>query len=330
MIERTKFAFRPDASEAEITTVITDWAVEGGIGDLSSRINPYTLEETLDGKVINPELSKDKDIIEFYSEQTERDKKETAAAKKIRDSLLTKPHNTLAVWLSPKYPEFEEDEGRITVGHTIINKFGMREMKSYGLITNLSPESLLTIGWRLSEFTLDDLELNTSENLRYTSFVFPLPSFEDNPWEFLSQYIPMPQVWEKIIDGSADRQREEIQEDSKIISGKISSLIPYAKTTEERENIALLAQDMMMQMGRPIDRTRICPTDLINQSVNNYFMQSYAVLNSNGQTIYKSVEKNWEYKPGKCMPHPDGCGESKQKVGPCGICEDCEETKYNN
>lgn len=43
---------------------------------------------------------------------------------------------------------------------------------------------------------------------------------------------------------------------------------------------------------------------------------------------YAMGKEGWEWKPGTCRPAPDGCGQYKQRVGPCQICEDCQNEKY--
>ena len=43
---------------------------------------------------------------------------------------------------------------------------------------------------------------------------------------------------------------------------------------------------------------------------------------------YSLSKEGWEWKPGMCRPNPDGCGQYKQRVGPCQICEDCQNEKY--
>jgi hypothetical protein len=43
---------------------------------------------------------------------------------------------------------------------------------------------------------------------------------------------------------------------------------------------------------------------------------------------YALNKEGWEWKPGVCRPAPDGCGQYKSRVGPCQICEDCQNEKY--
>lgn len=324
--ERTLISIDPNSitSEDLFTVNLRDVAVEAGANQsLERRVNLFQQRVTPDGMVVNPELDEHRDVSEFYSTKTERDRKETQAALQIRDAILNMPDGAVSVWFSPAYEDSSAESGteklgRITVGH---NKTvdGVRECESFGIVSDLSGDQMLTSAWRLAEFTDRALRLESPEDLRNTAVILQLPELEDNPWEFLRSYIPMPNVWDAILSGEVQDNIGDVNHDAAVVAKEAYALLAKASTYNEQVAAIKTAERMMAERGRIIDHSQLdCPTVMSNES--QVYSFRYGLINSKGEPMFATSETEWTYTAGHCRV----C-ETDTEVGPCKICKDCEK-----
>jgi hypothetical protein len=275
-MERLKFDPRPYTSELDaekLAVNLADIAIEARVGPVRERINPYTLVVTQDGRVINPQLGEE-DIVSLYRTETPLDIKETQAAVKIREALLYDPVGSVAVWFSPASPSYGYMEGRITVGYTRLEN-GVKDMQSYGIpVVDTTPVELLYQAWRLAEFSNRQYILNNPEDLRSEPIVFLLPD-QENPWEFLSRYLPYPDVWEAIISNDAQVLKEKALDVARQVSPTVLNKILVSKTFNEKVSAIEYGIVGMGDLGMMIDMDKlVCPINAPSMTSSYYSVSS--------------------------------------------------------
>src|SRR4030042_6015421 len=82
----------------------------------SGNIHSFFLALLPDSTVVNPALSKTKDVTNFYSDETLQSTKEKQAGLKIRQALIDEPEGTIFAWVSPPEGEFDYKEARFEIG----------------------------------------------------------------------------------------------------------------------------------------------------------------------------------------------------------------------
>lgn len=315
-------SYTTSADEKSLATNLADIAIEARIGALGERVNSYTLQ-VKDGNVINLELGEE-DISAFFSWETELDRRETRAAHVIRDSLLTSPCGTVAVWFSPESREFGYLEGRVTVGYSR-ERGRVKEMESYCVPTEgLTSEDLLHSAWRLTEFSNEHYTLNSPEDLRDTAVVFQLPEDEESPWEFLRRYISLNEAWDTIINGEARQLREKALKDTQEMAPGILFTLQEDESVRSQEEVLRFIQGKLSERGWDIDTLKLqCPV-LFRSSGYDFIFQFISMGGGGiGMNIRSEVGK-FVKNCGKCgvvINAVIGKGYTCRKCG--GVYEGC-------
>lgn len=322
LIERISLdpsSYSNDTGSQKLAVNIADVATEAGFGPPEKRITPFTLKQ-VGNKVINEELGPD-DVTTYYISETSRDAAESEAGYLIRDALLKRPERTVAVWFSPPYSTDEHSEGRLTVGYNVPHS-SVKEMESYGLPTaDFTPEQLMYMAWRLSEYTTALLFIDNPEKLRSTPIFIELTE-NQNPWEFLKDFIPLPEVWDAIKTGEVNKQRQKILASANEIAPNTLFRLQHATSYLEQVGIIREMENQMKQRGHEIDQSKLdCPTSVTATST---YQLSYTDLDKDGTVLKTRLEISsgkWEYHFGSCR----NCGAQDTLVGPCSICKECEK-----
>ena len=296
-----------------LTVNLADITTEAALGPLGERVVPFTLiyveEKNI---VINPELSEEKDVLAYYKTDTELEREETRAGCAMRDHLIDEPDGTLSVWLSP-YDE-QRPEGRITVGY-VDTEDGVKKAKSYGIPTlDMPPRQMLYIAWRLGEFSDEVYRLDDPEDLRKVAIKLKVP--EGEPWEFLREYIPLPESWEAIISREADLKKEEKLKSAREIAPKVLPMLIAARNIHEQDQALAYARQQMAARGHHIDTGRLVCDKVLDV---NYGFQ-YTLLAANGTFIVEYSEKGKKHKLAKC-----GKCKTLKMVDICGWCDSCKK-----
>ena len=225
---------------------LAGWTKEAGAGPDEDRVNPFLLQVTGDGRVINPVLG-DRDVALGYSDGNELETKEKQVGLEIRESLLSQPLGTVSIWISPSGGISEYDEGRMVVG-VIQEKNGLRVMESYGISNHFSPEDCLQVARDLNKVSIQSYELSNPEEVR--NKVFLVREYQGSVWEFLKKVIPLQKVWESIERGEANRAKGEALEDAWEAARRIENSLGQAVTRLDYLRAGALLEDFMAERGR--------------------------------------------------------------------------------
>lgn len=214
---------------------------------LHKRINPFTLEETLDGRIINA-LIGEKDVSEYYSFETHTDTQESLAGIRIRDSLLNEPEGSMVVWISPAGGENHYDEARIVIGfnETVNN---LKAIRSFGIPTKHTPsESLIHFGTLALLSTSIHPMVYSPEDIRSEVLVFH-PNSRSH-MQTLRSSIPMDEIWDAIESGEVYREKISAKQDTQKVWNAVGHLFENARTHDEFIRAGAAAEQMMSQLGR--------------------------------------------------------------------------------
>lgn len=169
------------------------------------RVVPYRFQK-VGNKVISPEWG-DKDIIKYFSWQSERDCRESEAGLKLRQALINHPEGTAVIWLSP--PDEEYTEVRISIGK-IVWENNLKEMHCYGISTQFSKKGFIALVEGLDDSK--DIDLG-----KIRSQIFVLSSADHkNPWQTLKTKLPLGKIWTEIETKQADLRKKRAIRDAKI------------------------------------------------------------------------------------------------------------------
>ena len=315
--------YQNDALPNRLAVNLADIALEAGNKPISERINPYILQVTQDGKVINPDLGIE-DVSIFYTDENELRERESAAGLRIRDCLLNKPVGTVAVWLSPPNPQYKYEEGRITVGHNCNNINNVKIMDSYGIpTTEFTPEDYLHIGWKLSELTDDVLKLESPEDLRGNPIIFYLQP-DISPWTLLKSYIPLEEVWETIESGEVHAKRVNALEAAYRVAPQVFEQIQSAQDSYDLINAIKFGEREMANNGFSIDISKLACEFEVAMTTETSYIQTYTSLTANktlqmvtvdagdglGPLEFKANCGHKNKRPfGKLLSHCESCGK---------------------
>jgi hypothetical protein len=300
-------------SGGKLETNFADISLEAGQRLMHERVNFFKLQ--IDGnKVINPELGPE-DVSCFYSTENELTARETRAGMAIRQVLLEEPEHTLVIWFSPKNEEYKYKESRITVGYKVVNDKGVKEMQSYGIPTDHSPEELLHIAWMLNEFCNEKNKLDNPEELRACPLIIHLPEAE-NPWDFLHEMVPLEEVWESIRSGEAKKIREEVTKVAREVAPQVQMLLQAAHTPLQRIEAIRYGEKLMSERGFSIDYSKL--TCLVSIATSEFSYTSFGPNN----TLHKG-EKKFVRNCGVCGKKINAEIESGYKCTCGGMYEGC-------
>lgn len=168
----------------------------------SGEIHSFFLAVLPDGSVINPSISKTKDVANFYAADSPQTRKEKDAGLKIRQSLLDEPENTVVAWISPPEGEFDYKEGRFEIGR-VRTLLGIKVLQSYGIpLKNIKPEYCERLFLMLEEFSAKPPHnINSPEDLRDKIISF-IPPNNSNWLNFLKGVFPeLSEIFTKIQTG---------------------------------------------------------------------------------------------------------------------------------
>jgi hypothetical protein len=288
----------------------------------SGEIHNFFLALLADGRVVNPSVSKTKDVARFYAIDSPQTLKEREAGLKVRQALINKPEGTLLVWISPPGGEFNYEEGRFEIAR-IRNILGIKVLQSYGIpLQNVSPEYCEKLFLMLEEFSSDPAQnINSPEDLRNKIVTFSSP--DGSNWlNFLPTVFPeLKPIFTKIKNGETHHLKMKAIKDSK----KVVKKSLETKTYQNRDLIELGAgiERQMQSLGWNL-KGRGC--GVLNSDL--LIPQSSRVLNRGmfGMTSLVDSEENkedWHWHTGDCVVK--NCGRKNVEVGPCDVCRLCQE-----
>lgn len=156
----------------------------------SGEIHSFFLAVLPDGSVVNPSISKTKDVAGFYAADSPQTRKEKDAGLQIRQSLLDEPENTVVAWISPPEGEFDYKEGRFEIGR-VRTLLGIKVLQSYGIpLKDIKPEYCERLFLMLEEFSAKPPHnINSPEDLRDKIISF-IPPNNSNWLNFLKEVFP--------------------------------------------------------------------------------------------------------------------------------------------
>lgn len=280
---------------------LAGWTKEAGTGSDEDRVNPFLLQVTKDGRVINPSLG-DRDVALGYADETELEKKETKVGLEMRECLLSQPLGTVAVWISPPGGGLKYDEGRMVVGVNS-RKDGLRVMESYGISNNFSAEDCLDVAKDLNSICNQDYELLHPEDVR--DKVFIVNEYQGGVWEFLKKVIPLEKVWESIEKGEASIAKREALEDAWAAARRIENTLGQAETRLDYLKAGALLEDFMAERGRKVVGGSCGMT---NNEAMDFRLFSHLEINADGEVSDGGGES------GKFVHSCPQCGKSIKKV----------------
>lgn len=305
MAERKAFDTTRYSHQNGLINDLASLAIESSVDlPLEKRVNPFVLEVTNDGRVINPALGS-KDVIEYYSDTSELDRIEKGAGIKIRDCLLSEPDGTLSIWISPPGGPLEYEEGRVVVGFNREDS-GTRFLESYGICVDFSSQDCLEISKRLSNYTRSSQTISNSEDLRGKVFIITPP--ESKPWEFLREHVPMNNVWDSIESGQVLHIKQQAIEDAGEVARTTMGLISVAQSEQDYIQAGAYAETFMRSKGWNI-ASGACGSlngDLLAST--GTFLHSHFQIGSEGNVIRAKTEM------GKFVKKCGNCGKEINKV----------------
>jgi hypothetical protein len=288
---------------------IAGLAIEAGDRELVSRINPRKLK-VRNGKVVNPETGED--ILENFGEKTPLQKAETRGAKQFYSYLVDGDVSTLVVSLSPSGGDSPYLEGRINVAMKIDDE----TIDFYGIVTFLPRADLFNRALALSEFAHSCDTFSSPDDLRTMAFTIQVPDKErTRPWDFLGQTLRLDSdAFDAIEKGTPWELKEQALSDASPVAEVFAIAVENAVTHYDFIRAGATAERQMQYAGWTFNEIG-CPgkfnTELLNQnSIFGYTKDAFG-----------NARKTWEYHSGECVY----CKRHKDKVGPCGICSECED-----
>jgi hypothetical protein len=184
--------------------------------ETSGQVHSFFLAILPDGTVVNPVLSKTKDVENFYADETHQTILEKIAGLKMRQALIEEPENTLVAWISPPGGEFKYDGATFEVGR-IRKILGIKVLQTYGIpLKNVTGEYCERLFLMLEEFSNKSSQnINSPEELRdKISILIP----HESRWiDFLGNVFPeLSEVFTKIKNGDVHRVQMKAIKDAKV------------------------------------------------------------------------------------------------------------------
>lgn len=288
-------------------------ALEAGARDLEERINPRRFK-IKDGKVINPQTGED--VLKNFGDKTPLQIAETNGAQQFYSYFLSENINTLAVSISPPGGISPYTEGRINVGL----KIDEETIDFYGITTLLSDITLFNRAIRLAEFTNECIPFFLPDDLRQIAFNIQVPDNDkNNPWKFLERIFPLESNAFACIDrGNPWAMKLRALQDMYPIAVEFADAIGKAQNQHNFISAGAIAEQQMESVGWILSDSG-CPgkfnSQLLRQEISFGFKYK--------TDVFGNRRKTWEYHIGNCA-NPK-CGRKDVKVGPCEICEICED-----
>lgn len=251
----------------------------------AQRITPFTLEQTPQGKVINRPLGS-RDVREYFSQDSDLDRKETRAGLAFRDALLTEPVGTLAIWISPPGGPLDYKEGRVVVG---VSKFrdNMKILEAYGFPIFFNRDDCLLIAWRLAEFSQYEYALANVETLRENVLIITNPGA--NPWNLLRDIIPAEEIWASIESGKAQREMEKVLSEAQKATQQVLAQILTA-----RSHLDLIRVGAQVEMLMEATRGALSPScGTLNKDLLAYTQINVRL--SNDGSVISAIKDSGKY-----------------------------------
>lgn len=304
----TKYKNSPEESLAEDMAGMSSELADK---PLEERINPRRFK-IISRKIFDPKTGKE--VPGEMREDTEFDKREAAAARAFYKHVLAYPAGSVVIGFSPRGGDSPYKDSRINV----VYKSGEEDLEFYGVVTTLSPSLLMYRAIRLSEFSSENIIINSPANLR--DKVIPV-ALKENPWKFLQAHMSIDsQAWQEIADGKPWLRKEEALEKTRQIASMVTPMLGKARTELEFIKIGAWAERRMQEMGLQIN-FRNCP-GLFNLELLALTQQNYLIKDNFGN--WRIAETKWKYHKGNCKT----CPRKNVDVGPCNICKVCEREKF--
>jgi len=231
---------------------------------------PYELEQTTDGRVIDPKLG-EADILTYYDLSTP----EGQSGAIIRETLINEPPRTAAIWISP--PGGKYDRASIQVGSIELNKeTGLKKMRSYGLVvTEFDQVGCLDLGKSITKrFNIDRI-LNHLDDLRSSVFVFKIPE-DIKPVDFFGEIIPIPEKWQKVKSGEIQKEIERAEKNALEAARKTLPLVHGARTHHDHLIAGALAEQIMLQKGWSLQYLTCAPSN--TSLLGNYILNTHILV----------------------------------------------------
>jgi len=256
--------------------------------EIEERIWPYRFECRVGEKVVCPEMG-NKDITEYFSNETELEQQETVAGEKLKDALINESVGTTVVWLSP--PNDEYSEGRITLGR-IVWQNNIKVMQCFGLPVDFSQKTFLRLAERLS-----GPERLYIENLRSHIFVLSKKDGQTS-WQRVKEKLPLGQIWSVIENKQAEVTKRKILRDARLVVGSAPVDLWSAKSVR----VGAYLERGMERIGHRIDTVKSGCGGL-NKDLTS--MSPQRVLNSPHGVVRKEGGEKSVYVEscGKCGKH---------------------------
>ncbi|GEM_PF-3271260 len=182
--------------------------------ETSGEIHSFFIAILPDGTVVNPALSKIKDVENFYADETPQTILEKTAGLKMKQVLLEEPEDTLVAWVSPPGGEFKYDGATFEIGR-IRKILGIKVLQTYGIpLKNVTGEYCEKLFLMLEEFSSKPSQnINSTEDLRDKISVLKIPGH----WiDSLGKVFPeLSEVFTKIKSGEVHRVKMKAIKDAK-------------------------------------------------------------------------------------------------------------------
>jgi len=321
MTERIAFDTTRYSHKTGFVNDLASFAIESSVDlPLEKRVNPFVLEVTKDGRVINSALGPE-DVSKYYSDSSELDRVEKEAGLKIRDCLLSEPDGTLAAWISPPGGPLEHEEGRIVVG---LNKESnnTKIAESYGICVNFSSQECLEISKSLSNYTDSKKTINNSEDLRGEVFIIMPP--EGKPWEFLREHIPADKIWDSIESGQASLIKQQAVWDAVEVAKTAMQFVSTAQSEQDHILAGALAESLMRSKGWNISSG---PCGSLNSELltnSGAFLHSHLQIGPEGDVTGVKIEMgNFVKRCGECRKEINKVIKAGYKCSCGGTYEGC-------
>jgi len=212
------------------------------------RVHSYFLTKVDTDWIIDARRG-DKHIDSFYSEVTPFDLREKDIGLELANTLVTYPPGTIAVHISPPGGPLNYPEGRIQVG---LNRkeMGISFSEWYGIPTPFDDKHHLDMGYCLGEVSVGKTPTD-SESLRDHIFIIECDG-EVNPWDLLSERIPLQYVWEKIKSGQIIQETKETHDDAIEAVKETLRDSPKVMNSWDAIRIGAIAEENMQRHGYQI------------------------------------------------------------------------------
>lgn len=275
-----------------------------------NRITPFTFVQTGKGRIECPEFA-NRDILETLRWKTASDILESKATLTIRDFILSqKEIPFIIIWISPPDKKLGYSEGRMVVGIGR-EKDELKIVENYGICIDFSSETCLLLGEQLLQFSENKKysRIDSVDQLRATP-IFMNPPKGIEPLDFIAQFIPFPDVWEKIKSGEARALKEQALKDARAIAQRIMPKVIRGANQWDYIVAGAQAEQWMAKVGWVMRANSGCGflnTELLS-SIVSVFSHSHLHLNNQGELVLKKSEAGVFVK--KCP----FCGRDINKV----------------